>query len=303
MPLHPDARASMEARDKAGVKSVEQLSVADARFQAVRVIYLQGMPEPVHRIEDRHIPGPFGPIPLRLYWPGEGDAWPTLVYYHGGGWVVGNLDTTDIMCRMLANHVGCVVVSVNYRHAPDDKFPAAAEDCYAATQWVADNATSIQVDAARIAMGGSSAGGNLAAAVALMARDRGTPAIVQQTLWVPVTDFNVNTPSYLENAEGYGLTRAAMIWFWNHYLRDAADAKNPYAAPLQAASLAGLPPAHVLTAEYDPLRDEGNAYAARLREAGAPTVHTCYDGMIHGFLGPQAFEDAVRELKRAFKLT
>jgi acetyl esterase len=300
MPIHPLAQESLAVREAAGAKSVEQLSVADARQQAERLIYLQGPPQPVYQVVDHEVDGPNGPIPVRVYTPGPGGPFPALVYFHGGGWVLGSLETVNVVCTQLANAVPCVVVSVNYRHAPDDKFPAAAEDAYAAIRWVADNAASLNVDAGRIAVGGQSAGGNLAAVVALMARDRGGPRLVHQYLNVPVTHYSFDTPSYADNAEGYGLTRAAMLWFWECYLSDVADGANPYASPLRAPDLRGLPPAHVVTAELDPLRDEGNAYAVRLREAGVPVRHTCYEGMVHGFLGPQAFEDIVAGLREAF---
>lgn len=299
MPLHPDAQAFLEQRDAAGARPVEELSVAEARAQSVRLIYLQGRPQSVAHVEDREISGPRGPIPIRVYSPDGSGPWPMLVFFHGGGWVLGNLETVDIGCRQLTHAIGCLVVSVNYRHAPENPFPAAAEDAYAATAWAAANAAALNGDASRMAVGGQSAGGNLAAVVALMARDRGGPRLVHQYLNVPVTDYNFDTPSYQKNAEGYGLTRAGMVYFWNHYLADPNDGAHPYASPLRAADLSGLAPAHVVTAEFDPLRDEGNAYAARLRDAGVPVVHTCYAGMVHGFQGAQAFEDVVRELRRA----
>jgi acetyl esterase len=243
-----------------------------------------------------------------VYTPAGSGPFPALVFFHGGGWVMGSVPGSDATCRSLANAAGCVIVSVEYRLAPEHKFPAAAEDCYAATRWAAENAGAIDVDPARIAVGGVSAGGNLAAVVPLMARDRGGPTLVHQLLVVPVIDRDFSTASYRQNAEGYGLGRDAMIWYWNHYLRGDEDARNPYAAPLQATDLSGLPPATVLTAEYDPLRDEGAAYAHRLRGAGVPVQHTCYDGMIHAFFsmasvitkGRQAVDDAAAALRIAF---
>lgn len=304
MPLHPDAQAFMEMREAAGLRPVTELSVADAREQSIRLSRLFSESVEVAHVEDVAIDGPRGLIPLRLYRPASattlGDPPPVLVYFHGGGWVLGNLETVDMVCRVHANAVPCVVVSVNYRHAPDDRWPAAADDCYGATVWVAENAAQLGVDATRLAIGGSSAGGNLAAVVALMARDRGGPPIVQQSLSVPVTDFNFDTPSYQANAEGYGLTRSAMQWYWQHYLADEVDGSHPYAAPLRAADLSGVAPAHVLTAEYDPLRDEGDTYADRLRAAGVAVTHRCYAGMIHGFLGQEADHDIAAELRKAF---
>jgi acetyl esterase len=228
-----------------------------------------------------------------------------LVYFHGGGWVIGSLDTHDNSCRTLANSTGAIVVSIDYRLAPEHKFPAPLEDCYAAASWVVANAASLGGDAERVAIGGDSAGGNLTAAVALMARDKGGPRFTHQLLVYPVTDAACDTRSYVENAEGYFLTKVSMLWFWNHYLRERLDGENPYASPLRAEDLKGLPPATVLTAEYDPLRDEGEQYGARLKEAGVPTRITRYDGMIHGFFGmgdvlPQA-KDAMREAAAALR--
>jgi len=188
-----------------------------------------------------------------------------------------------------------VVVSVDYRLAPETKFPGAADDCYAATQWLAANAASLNVDPSLVATGGDSAGGNLSAAVSLMSRDRGGCNLAFQLLVYPVTERNFDNGSYTANGEGYSLTCDGMIWFWDHYLSEEADATNPYAAPMHAADLSGLPPALVITAEYDPLRDEGEAYAKRLQEAGIPTVCTRYDGMIHGFFGMVAAVDKSRE--------
>ena len=229
------------------------------------------------------------------------------MWFHGGGWVVGDLESADGVSRHLTVGSGFVVVSVDYRLAPEAKFPGPAEDCYAATQWVAQNATSINGDGAKIAVGGDSAGGNLAAAVSLMARDRGGLSVGFQLLVYPVTDRDFSTVSYSQNGDDYQLTRDGMIWFWDHYLANDADATNPYAAPMRAQDLGGLPPALVITAEYDPLRDEGEAFAHRLKAAGVPAACTRYDGMIHGFFGmfaavdkgKQAIEQASAALKSA----
>ncbi len=210
---------------------------------------------------------------------------------------------------MLANRANCVVVSVDYRLAPEHKFPAAAEDSYAAVKWVVDHADSINVDANRVAVGGDSAGGNLAAVVALMARDKGEISLAYQMLIYPVTNHSYATESYTENADGYLLTKDSMIWFWNHYLNNEEDGQNPYASPLLASDLSGLPPALVLTGEFDPLRDEGEAYAKRLQEAGVQVEATRYDGMIHGFFwmpatltqGKKSIEQAADALKQAFQ--
>ena len=264
--------------------------------------------ESIARIENRTVPGPAGQIPVRIYTPVGTAPFPVLVYFHGGGWVIGNLDTHDGICRSLANRVGCLVVSVDYRLAPEHPFPAAPEDCYAATRWLAEHAGSLGGDKGRIAVGGDSAGGNLAAVVALMARDRGGPKLAFQLLVYPATDTDFETRSYRENSEGYFLTRADMVWFWNHYAPRDEDRRNPYAAPLRAASLRGLPPALVITAEFDPLCDDGNAYAARLREDGVPVRLSQQDGLIHGFFqmgavidrGRASVDEASRALKDAF---
>jgi acetyl esterase len=253
-----------------------------------------GEPEPVAHVENRRIPGPSGEIPVRLYRPESRDPLPVLVYFHGGGFVLCDLDTHDGPCRSLANAAGCAVVSVDYRLAPEHRFPAAPEDCYAATRWVAECGRELGVDPARIAVGGDSAGGNLTAVVAQMARDRRGPRLAFQLLVYPVADARFDTASYRDNAEGYFLTANMMKWFWRKYLADPADAENPYASPLRAKDLAGLPPGLCITAEFDPLRDEGEAYAARLREAGVRVATSRYDGMFHGFFGMGALIDQGR---------
>jgi acetyl esterase len=253
-----------------------------------------GPVEALPRVESRTLPGPAGEIPVRIYAASEARGLPALVYFHGGGFVIGDLDTHDGTCRSLAKAIGCIVVSVDYRLAPEHKFPAGPEDCYAATRWVVEKGAEIGVDGTRVAIGGDSAGGNLAVVVALMARDRGGPALRHQLLVYPVANHDFSTPSYEENKQGYLLSREMMRWFWNHYLADAKDGAQPYASPLRAASLKGLPPAHVITAEFDPLRDEGEALAARLARDGVPTTHTRYDGMIHGFFSMTAQVDAAK---------
>jgi len=229
-----------------------------------------------------------------MYTPGGNGPFPVLVYFHGGGWVVGNLDTHDSCCRALAANAGSAVLSVDYRLAPEHKFPAAAEDAYAATCWVAEKGVSFDLDPARIAVGGDSAGGNLATVVCLMARDRSGPRLCHQLLVYPVTNYSFDTLSYRENAEGYYLTHEKMIYFWNQYLPDEASGRHPYASPLQAEDLAALPPALIITARYDPLRDEGEDYANRLRLAGVPVKLSRYESMIHGFLIMGAVVDQTR---------
>ena len=309
MPLDPAARAFLDQGAALGFPSTHTLPVAEARELMVkRRAMLDATPEAVARIEDRTIPGPDGDVPVRLYAPSDERGLPVLVYFHGGGWVIGSIDTHDLLCRALANRAGCAVVSVDYRLAPEARFPAAAEDAYAATAWVAEHGDALGVDGGRVAVGGDSAGGNLTAAVALMARDRGRPPLLFQLLIYPVTAADFETASYQACAEGYGMSRADMIWFWDHYVPDAAGRKNPYAAPLHAADLSGLPPALVITAEYDTLCDEGEAFAARLHDAGVPTTLARYEGQIHGFVGNFAImeqgrvavDQAAEALREAF---
>jgi acetyl esterase len=306
MPLDPGLKIVLDQLAANPGPQLHELPVDQARvfFDSMQ------LPRPdvaVAHIEDRRVPGPAGEIPVRVYRPKRGATLPALVYFHGGGWVIGSVETHDGSCRDLANRIGCVVVSVGYRLAPEHPYPAAAEDCYAATKWVSENAAELGVDPARIGIGGDSAGGNLAAAVALMARDRGGPALRHQLLVYPVTDADFSRASYRENAAGYLLTTKAMEWFWGHYVPDPAQRQDAYAAPLRAADLSGLPPAFVLTAEYDPLRDEGEALARRLEQAGVKTRLTRYDGAIHGFfamgllaeVARRAVEDAAREVQQA----
>jgi acetyl esterase len=308
MPLDPQAQALLEQIAAIGAPPMHELSVEEARQAFVNFFATQADPKPVGAVQDRTIPGAAGEIPARIYSPHGTGPFPVLVYFHGGGWVIGNLEAYDATCRALTNAAGCLVVAMEYRLAPEYKFPAAPEDCYAATQWVAANAASLGGDPRRIAIGGDSAGGNLAAVVAQMARDRGEPALCYQLLVYPVTDYDFGTPSYRENADGYLLTKDDMVWFWNHYLPNAAAGSHPMASPLRAASLTGLPSAFVLTAEFDPLRDEGEAYAARLRDAGVAVTLKRYHGMIHGFFslgamldqGKQALQDAGAALRAAF---
>ena len=301
MPLDPKVRLFLDQLAAAGMPALSALGGVGARAAIDAMATTAGPLEAVARIDDRRIPGPAGDLAVRIYTPAGGTPpRPVLVYYHGGGWVIGSIASHDGVCRALANAVPAVVVSVDYRLAPEHRFPAAAEDAHAAARWAAEHAAEIGADPRRIAVGGDSAGGNLAAVTALMARDRGGPRLAFQLLVYPVTDTAMDTPSYRENAEGYFLTRADMTWFFDHYLPRAADRMHPYAAPLRAADLRGLPPAAVITAEFDPLRDEGEAYAARLRAAGVPTTHTCYTGMVHGFFGLGAiFEQANAALAEA----
>lgn len=294
MPLDPQAQALLDQLTALGAPPLNELSPPDARVAAQALGTLSGTPEAVATVENRTIPGPAGELPVRIYTPAGSGPFPALVFFHGGGWMIGDLDTQDGPCRTLANGAACIVVSVDYRLAPEHKFPAAPEDTYAATKWVAANAASINVDPTRLAVGGDSAGGNLTAVTAQMARDRGGPRLAFQLLIYPVTDGACDTMSYRDNADGYLLTKDMMQWFWNHYVRNGVDRQNPMASPLRAQSLSGLPPALVQTAEFDPLRDEGEAYAARLEDAGVRVTLTRYNGMIHGFFGMASVIDQAR---------
>jgi len=285
MPLDPHVARFLQIDTEASSEPAS--SLAEQRYQSEQAALEQaGEPEAVASIEDRLIRGPAGMLPIRIYTPAgtEQEPFPALVYFHSGGWVFGSIEAHDPVCRALANHARCLVVSVGYRLAPEHTFPAAPEDCYAATRWVAEHAHEIKADTARIAVGGDSAGGNLAAVVALMARDREGPALCYQVLIYGETDYyKPGTASYATYSEGYGLTREDMIWFWDQYLARPEDSMHSYAAPLRATDLSGLPPALIITAEYDPVRDEAEHYALRLQQAGVQVQLSRYAGMIHGF--------------------
>jgi len=245
---------------------------------------LQQKPGKVAEVKDLTIPGPGGEIPIRLYYPVTCKKLPVFIYYHGGGWVTGDLDTSDTVCRMYANKAGALVIAVHYRRAPEHRFPAALDDCYQALEWVHGNIAGHNGDPLRIAVGGSSAGGNLAAAVALKARDASGPKLVYQALVYPVTDaYHLDTDSYDFFAQGYGMIRDHMVFFCNTYLPEKKDRQHPYASPALADDFSALPPAMVITAGFDVIRDEGIAYAKKLEAAGVETRHVHYDTMIHGF--------------------
>jgi acetyl esterase len=293
MPLDPKVKTYLEQLAKANVPPVERLSPAEAREQMINASAFLGKPAAVHSTRDCTMPGGGAEIALRIYRPAERRGGSAIVYFHGGGWVVGSVDTHDGYCRALANAAGSVVVSVDYRLAPEHKFPAAADDAYAAACWVAEQATELGIDPQRIFVAGDSAGGNLAAVAALMARDRGGPPLAGQVLIYPITGCDFETPSYRQYADGYALSRENMRWFWRQYLSHEREAHSPYVSPLMAESLRDLCPALVIVAECDPLCSEGELYAQRLQESGVPVALSRYDGMIHGFarrlqLFPQA---------------
>jgi acetyl esterase len=257
---------------------------------------------PVHHVEDRRIPGPAGPLAVRIYRPRPGPALPGLVFYHGGGWVIGSLDGYDGICRHLAREADCVVVSVDYRLAPEHRFPAAPDDALAAARWVGAHAAELGVDAGRLAVAGDSAGGNLAAVTAMRLRDDGgLPRLAGQMLIYPALRHHTPpTRSMIENASGYLLTRKTMQWFAGHYLPDDPAARtDPHYAVGLVADLRDLPPTLVITAEYDPLRDEGEEFAIRLREAGVAADSWRYDGMIHGFYGMGGIDKGLDALRRS----
>ena len=287
MPVDRQMQAVIERVAQAGLPPYCNVSAVEARrlYKEGRAALSPPVPE-VAAVRDLAAPGPAGPVPLRLYRGLEaeaGTALPLLVYFHGGGWTIGDLDTHDIVCRTLAYRARCAVVAVDYRMGPEHKFPAAVDDCVAATRWLAQQGAALGVNSARIAVGGDSAGGNLAAVVALILRDAGGPALVLQALVYPATDQRMNTASHASFAEGYLLTRDNMLWFRDNYLAPA-DYEDWRASPLLAADLARLPPAHIITAGYDPLVDEGRAYSDRLVAAGVPVLYECFEGMAHGFL-------------------
>ncbi|MEM7097445.1 MAG: alpha/beta hydrolase [Pseudomonadota bacterium] len=237
---------------------------------------------PIGSVENQTIHGSQGQIPLRVYRPATSGPHGVLMYFHGGGWVIGDLDTGDAVCRQLAEHCDVIVISVDYRMAPEDIYPAAVNDCYEATCWAAENMQALNGNG-KLGVTGESAGGNLSAVMCLKARDEGGPKINFQCLLYPVTDCDMNRGSYAENGEGYLLELKSMVWFWDNYCPDSAVRSEPYASPIRAGNLGNLPPALVVTAEFDPLRDEGMAYAEALDAAGTEATAICYDGLVHDF--------------------
>jgi len=299
MPFDPQVQAIHDGLERDRVPSLYTLSIADARAADLRATQAGAGPgEPVASVTDRTIPGPAGPQPVRVYQPGGEGPRPVLVYFFGGGWSLGTLDTCDGVCRMLTNAAGCVTVAVSYRLAPEHKFPAAVEDCYSGATWVAAHAAELGGDPDRIAVAGDSSGGNLAAAVTLLARDRDGPQFTHQLLVYPNTDYQAGTQSMREINDPYFFNPKAVEWYWGLYLATPQDGASPLASPLRAPDLSGLPPATVITAEYDPLRDEGERYAARLADAGVPVEVSRYDGMPHAFFTMIGVLDVAREAVR-----
>jgi acetyl esterase/lipase len=305
--LHPQIVQVLEAMAKSELRPIEAMTPAEARAQMEATARARkAEPLPVATVEERLVPGPDGQIRLRLYWPNAAAPVPAIVYYHGGGHVIGSLDSHDLVARNLCAGAAALVASVDYRMGPEHKFPAAVDDSFAALQWTHANAASLGADPGRIGVHGDSAGANLAAVVALLARDAGDPQLRLQSLVYPVGDYTMSGVSYARYAEGYGvLTRDAMAWFRDHYLRTPEDAEDWRASPLKAPSLAGAAPAIIITAECDVLHDDGERYAEALRRARVPVEYREYPGMIHGFLGMVPVVDdamnAQRQVWAAFK--
>lgn len=308
MTLNPQAKALLDQMAAANAPKLFEVPIAEARAGAVTMLQAldqQGLP--IGRIEDRAIPGPAGEIPVRIYTPiaAGGAALPCLVFFHGGGFVVGNLESHDALCRVLANEAGVKVIAVDYRLAPEAKFPAAVEDALGAVKWTEANAMDLDIDPNRIAVGGDSAGGNLAAVVSILIRDEGQLRLKFQLLIYPCVDFAAAAPSREAFANGYFLDEPAMAWFARSYANSPEDYNDYRLSPLRAASHKNLPPAHIVTAGFDPLRDEGRAYAEKLRAAEVPVTHKEYEGLIHGFANMTAVIEegraAVKEMAAALK--
>jgi acetyl esterase len=307
MALHPQAKAFLDMLASSGAPPLEQLPLAEARAVRSEMLEAGGPEEPVAEVQNRSIPGPAGPIPVRVYRPVRKETLPALVFFHGGGFVICNLDTHDRVCRSLANASGCAIISVDYRLAPEHKYPAAVDDAYAAAQYIADHASEFGVDPNRIAVGGDSAGGTLATVVSLLARDRGGPPLKFQLLIYPLVDYYDDSPSMQQYSKDHFLTREGMNWFTQNYLPSHEAGLEPSASPMNAKSLQGLPPAMVITAECDPLRDQGEAYARKLQSAGVSVELKRYEGMIHPFFqfggvldtAKVAMADAASAVRRA----
>lgn len=292
MPLHPQAQMFLDALAAQGAPALEEIPPQESRLAFAALTELFGEPPEVDSVVDRVLAGH---VPTRIYSPHSTELLPAVLYFHGGGWVLGDLNTHDTLCRRLTNASGCVVISVDYRRPPEHVFPAAIDDCFGVLKDVAKQAESLGINPKKLAVAGDSAGGNLAAATTLKSRELGGPEIHSQWLVYPVIEPNFESASYQEFAVGYGLTKSDMIWFWKQYLGDQFENPNFLAAPLLCDSLEGLPPANIIIAEYDVLRDEGEYYAARLREAGVSVALSRFAGLIHGFMHfTGAFDDGLQ---------
>ena len=299
--LHPQIQRVLQVMAEANLKPIEAMTPAEAREQIEATAQgRKAEPLLVDRVQERLVSGPAGDIRLRLYWPDKAAPLPAIVYYHGGGHVIGSLDTHDLVARNLCAGAEALVVSVDYRMGPEHRFPAAVEDSFAALKWVHANAKDHGADPNRIGVHGDSAGANLAAVVALMARDAGGPRLRLQSLVYPVADYGLVGDSYDKYAQGYGLlTRESMVWFRNHYLRSPKDAEDWRASPINAPSLGNVAPAIVITAECDVLHDDGQRYTEALRRADVPVEYKEYPGMIHGFFGMMPAVDDAMNAQRA----
>jgi len=293
MPLAPEIKAFLEAAAAAGLPQVWEAPIEVLRRNTQSRPALAGTPEPLFELSNRFIPGPTADLPIRIYRPSKISE-RTIVYFHGGGWVLNFLDIYDASLARLANQSGATIISVNYQKAPEHPFPIPFDDCYATLLWVLQNAGVLAIDASKLGVAGDSAGANLAAAVALKARDNDI-ALAFQLLIYPCNDRNFETESYRTNATGYGLSTQAMQWFWQQYLQGDDHNQNPYAVPMQAKDYTALAPAIVITAEYDPLLSDGEKYVELLARDGVATTYSCYEGMIHGFFTNMAVTPAARE--------
>lgn len=285
MQFDPQFEAQYNDRVAQNARPLYEMTLEEARAADLAAVQASsGISEHVHEVLDKLIPGPAGGLPIRIYRPYvSDDPLPILIYFFGGGWTLGSINTSDAICRHLANASGCLTIAVGYRLAPENKYPAALHDCFAGLRWAAERAASLGADASRIAVGGDSAGGNLAAAVTLMARDAGGPAILSQLLVYPNTDYFADTPSRRENTNPFLFNNRSVHWYYSNYLTSPEDGENPLVSPLRASCHAGLPQALVITAEHDPLRDEGEQYAQRLRDSGVRVELLRYAGVAHGF--------------------
>ncbi|MDQ0218857.1 alpha/beta hydrolase [Peribacillus cavernae] len=301
MSLHPQAKALLEMLQAREALPMEQQTVSEARAAYAKMCTLLNKRQETHKVEERKIEGFQNEISVRIYTPSEEKPLPALVYFHGGGWVIGDLETHDALCRSLANEAECIVVSVDYSLSPESKFPVAARDAYLAVKWTADHAEELGIEKSSLAVGGDSAGGNLAAVVCYLANQRKGPSISYQMLFYPSTGY-AKTPSSDMYGEGYHLTKSTMKWFQEQYLNHPDDTKSPLASPMliPEAETRLLPPAYIMTAEYDPLRDGGKMYAEKLKNASIEATYVCYPGMIHGFLTmSEALDDCSRAIKEA----
>ncbi len=285
MPLDPQVQKVLKQSKANGPAAFNWMDYLKAREMLDNMFLYHDAPPIVACVEDHQIPCPWGNLGIRLYVPEGNGPFPALVFYHGGGWVTNNIETHDSVCRHIARFSSCVVVSVEYRRPPEYKFPAPIEDAYTAMQWVFDNAKSLNIDSGRIAVGGDSSGGNMAAVICMLSRDRGGPDIKYQLLIYPVLDYYLpGTKTYEAFGSGYILDRDLLIWCWNHYLHSNENINNPYICPLRADSFSRLPPALIITAEYDPLREEDERYAEKLKKDAVPVKIIQYKGMVHGFI-------------------